>query len=500
MSVSRMTRLFVGALMLVGVLGGLNGGVTPPAAHAVPGGGSDPPDPQTCTPQQVNGDQAELVGYMYVVDPPMVGQPTRIRISNPTIEFPDPRCEGTTASIPVASQVWYVGARPAGSTAIPTQFGAEARLVADRPGAWTVVFTACPSGCFLRGVRVPPLSKDISFTAIPVVEGRVTDAFLYSTLNGLLAGTRIQISHTGNGTTVQGTPYTVAWRPPPAFKYYDLCVAPPQPAPICASWNSEDGTIRRTFRTITPQLTSYIDFGALAEKQGAPDNLPLPIPIVERDVPLAKRAAILAGQGGVGILVGLDIDRIRMLANNLNVDLSNASKRTWSIGGGSINLGLSLDSSNPSIKCEGHFKAKVGYVFTVTEGWADELCPDFNLGQMDLSVRLVPAVLDGMLTVGDAQVTVQLEPQGVQSELIDFFVGATTIAEDRIATAMRAKLLDDQTKTALGKVLTAALRFKFPDLCRVVTAQVVGSDLVIQYQAPPSPGLPCLGPGNAPPS
>jgi hypothetical protein len=256
-----------------------------------------------------------------------------------------------------------------------------------------------------------------------------------------------------------------------------------------------------TLHTRTPLLTSYFDFGPVAEQVGAPDVLALPIQAVEREVPLEKRALTLALQGGLGALLGVDVDQIRLLANNLHLNLNDGQRWSTSIGNGGINLNLSLQSSQPSVVCEGHFKLKVGYVLTLADGWADEFCPDFDLSQMDLSVRLVPTVVDGALTVGDAQVTVQLEPVGAQSELIDFFVGATTIGENRIATTIRTKLLEEKTKVALGKLLTKALQHKFPDMCRVVSAQVSGSDLVIQYQAPLRPGLPCPGSssGNAPP-
>jgi hypothetical protein len=82
---------------------------------------------------------------VYLVDPPMVGHPTRIRTSNPTIELPDPRCDdGRLRTIPVPIQTWSVTARPAGSTANVTPRGVEAELVADRSGSWQVVYVACP--------------------------------------------------------------------------------------------------------------------------------------------------------------------------------------------------------------------------------------------------------------------------------------------------------------------------------------------------------------------
>jgi hypothetical protein len=144
---------------------------------------------------------------------------------------------------------------------------------------------------------------------------------------------------------------------------------------------------------------------------------------------------------------------------------------------------VKLDSSHPSVKCEGHFQVKAGYLYSLSEGWSDELCPDFDLSQMDLSVRLFPAVVNGALTLGGAQVTVQLAPQGVQSELIDVLFDATDKAETTIASKIHDRLLEPQTRSDLGKVLTAVLKSKFKDLGRVVSAQIVGNDWVVRYES-----------------
>jgi hypothetical protein len=45
--------------------------------------------------------------------------------------------------------------------------------------------------------------------------------------------------------------------------------------------------------------------------------------------------------------------------------------------------------------------------------------------------------------------------------VVDFFVGATTIAKERIATTMRNKLLEYETQTKIGNLLTQAMRMKF---------------------------------------
>jgi hypothetical protein len=227
----------------VATLGGLSalGGASPPTAYALPARPPDPSDPpdtpgppghDTCAPQQVTGDQATLEGFMFVPDTPMVGQPTRIRISNPKIVLPDPTCDERTIGVAPTSHAWAVGTRPAGSTAIPTDLGADARLVTDRPGQWEVWYIACPNTCLIAGVVVPAQSRSVAFSPILVAEGRVSSADLLSSLQILLAGSRIQISHTGNGTPAAGPPttYTVRWSVP-AYKYHDLCDPPPTRPP-----------------------------------------------------------------------------------------------------------------------------------------------------------------------------------------------------------------------------------------------------------------------------
>src|SRR5262249_50405736 len=153
-----------------------------------------------------------------------------------------------------------------------------------------------------------------------------------------------------------------------------------------------------------------------------------------------------------------------------------------SFGNGAGRLVLNAQSSHPTVVCEGHWRVGVGYWVTLTDGWADELCPDFDLSTMRLEITLVPTAQDGLLTISDVQTSVDLEPQGVRSELIDLFVGATTIAEARIATILRAKLMEPQTRQSLGMLFTRGFQTVHPDVCRVMDARVVGTDLVVLYQ------------------
>jgi hypothetical protein len=180
--------------------------------------------------------------------------------------------------------------------------------------------------------------------------------------------------------------------------------------------------------------------------------------------------------------------------NNLHLDFNRTDLWSAMIGDGGVSLGVKLQSSHPTVKCDGHWIARLGVVISVADGWADELCPDFDLSKLDLTIKLIPAVLNGMLTVGDVQVAVDLEPQGLPSNVIDFLVGATNLAEGQIAGQIRTKLMEDQTRKDLGELVVNALRSPFPELCRVVQAQVVGGNpngtLVIRYEDGYKPGDP----------
>lgn len=481
MTKSGVIRLFAGGLLLAGMLAGL-GGVTSPVARAeLPGG--------ACIPQPVTAADAELSGTLSLLDPAVVGLESRISLAGAGLRFPDPKCDGRYITVSLKYR-WDFTTRPAGSTAPLSQTTTLIpRLTPDIAGTWAVRFTACPAGCPVAGttITIPPLTRTLSFPVANGVEGRMSSDEVASLIQTVLRGSRIQISHTSGGSTVTGVPYTVRWTIP-YTKYQQLCDDPltddnprTQPAPICARWEEEGLSGQVTYHTVTPQFSSYIDFGGVAEAAGAPPVMPLPIGPYDHDIPTWKRAVFVALQPA-GIVLSTDIDRVRLLVNNLHKDLSNAADLPVSLGGGGINIGVPFESNHPSVKCEAHFQVKTGYIFTVSEGWSDELCPDFDLSQMELSVKLVPGVANGALTLFDAQVTVRLTPQGVISEILDFMFEATDNAEARIAAKIREKLIEPPTRTALGEVLAAVLKSKFKDMGRIVSTWVEGSEWVVRYE------------------
>jgi hypothetical protein len=416
-----------------------------------------------------------------------------------SIRLPDPNCDTQFLTLRNPASSWTIASKPSGAAGTLTAVSpSQAQLVADKGGPWVITYTACPSTCQLGGVSVGPLSKSVTLNPILVTEGHFNVTELRTALIQLLKDSRIQVSHTNNGIPVPGSPasYQVHWSVP-SYKYSQLCVeplnAPPnwQPAPICAHWENGGLSGDHTFRTYTPIYNSYVDFGPNAVAAGAPDVIPLPVSTVERDVPTALRVAIMGAQPG-SILYGMDVDKIQILINNIFLDLNDTTKWNVRVEDGGITLAVKLSSSHPTIKCQAHWNGKTLYVLSVSSGWSDELCPDFDMSQMDLTVHLNLSAANDKVAVTDAQVSVQLTPSGTQSGVIDFIGGVTDTAETQIASALRSKLLEPTTKLKLGDLLTQGVRTRFPEMCTVVTLSVPAfGDLLVRYTKPFNPVMAC---------
>ena len=454
-NVNRMKSLGARCILAAGLLAGA---LSAPAAYALPG---DPGDGGTgggggpiCVPDlTVTAKDAQLQGTLHLLDGPLVGFDTGISMDGAKLQLPNPKCEGKFLSVPLRFG-WSITQRPAGSTAQLTQTTTlTPHLVPDKPGAWQITFTACPSNCPVTQVNmsVPPISRTLNFNAVKGVEGHMTSDQLDSTLKLLLAGTRVQISQTGAGPTVDGS-------------------------------------------------QSFIDFGPFAEQNGAPPDITFSIDPAEEDVPDSVQALLLALQGPLGVVAGTTIDKVRVKANDVHLDLSNLGR--WSAGFGDssgINFGLSFDSEHPAIECDAHYKvvALFGAV-TLDEGWSDSLCPDFDLNTMDLAITLYPTVASGQVAVGGNQVSAHLAPgSGIKTELVNLFTSATGDLQTGVSTKLHAKLNDQAVRAGLGLVLQGALKHQFSDLGQIESLHIAGGQLVVRYVSTAgrvtcAPG--CIGP------
>jgi hypothetical protein len=457
-------------------LGVLLGSSAPQAAYALP---SDPTE--QCIPQPVTAADAELLGTLRLLEAAVVGYESRISMQAPGVRIPDPRCDGQYIQVPLVYR-WDVLSRPAGSTAQLTQTtGLTARIRPDAAGDWQAAFTACPLGCKVTGttITVPPLRRTLSFTSSVGIEGRLDSTFLDQTLKLYLTGSRIQISHTGAGSQVVGTPYDVAFYPlTPLYQRTCLDVADP---PAECDQLLESIINHVTFQTITPTFSSFIDFSPTAEAQGAPPFIVLPIEPHEHDIPLWKRAVFMALQPA-SLVSSIDVDHARLLTNNIHLDMTNLNRWEASMGGSSLDLKLSFESDHPTIKCLAHFVQRVGFIFSINSGWADELCPDYDLSQMDMTIHVFPAVQNDAITVLNVTVDVQLKPQGLQSDLIDYFTDVSAEQEVKIAEKVRNRLIEPENRAKLGTVLMKVLQHKFPNLVRVRSSQIAGGEWVVRYE------------------
>jgi hypothetical protein len=454
---NRLKSLSASCVLAAGLLAAALGA---PAAYALPG---DPGDGGTgggggpiCVPDPtVTGKDAQLQGTLRLLDGPLVGFDTRIAMDGAKLQLPNPRCEGKFLPIQLRFG-WSITQRPAGSTAQLTQTTTlTPHLVPDKAGAWQITFTACPSTCPVTAVNlsIPPITRTLNFNAVKGVEAHMTSDQLDSTLKLLLAGSRIQVSQTGAGPTVDGS-------------------------------------------------KSFIDFGPIAVQNGAPADITFSVDPGEEDVPDSIQALLLALQGPLGVVAGTTTDKVRVKANDVHLDLSNLGK--WSAGFGSssgINFAFSFDSDHPAIECDAHYKivALFGGI-TLDEGWSDSLCPDFDLSTMDLAVTLYPTVANGQVTVVANQVSAHLVPgSDVKTELVNLFSSATSDLQSGVSTRLQDKLNDPAVKAGLGVVLQSVLKHQFPDLGQIVSLQVVGGQLVVRYvstagQVTCAPG--CIGPGT----
>jgi hypothetical protein len=462
---------FLGIVALYPTLG------DPGAAYALPANPGD-----TCVPQPVTAADAELLGTLRLLDVATVGLESRISMQSPSVRNPDPKCDGQYIQVPLVFR-WDVLGRPTGSTAaLTTTSTTTARLVPDAAGDWQVQFTACPNGCRVTGttLTVPPQRRSITFSSTAGIEGRMSQDFLDSSLRFFLVDSRIQISHTGAGQNISGTPYTVKFFPLTQL-FQKRCLVP-DPASNCDELEDKM-TSSVTLHTITPSLSSFIDFGPTAEKFKAPSFIVLPVEPHEHDIPLWKRGVFLGLQTiAGGFIQSVDIDRVRLLANDIHLDFkSGADKWQGTIDGGSLNLQMAFDSEHPSIRCEAHYTKRVGFIFSVDSGWADEMCPDYDLSQMDMTIHFFPAVVNDTLVLNDATVDVHLTPGDVTSDLYDYFFDVSAEQQTNIANKVRARLVETGNREKLGDVLLELLKHRFPDLVRVHSSQIVGSDWVVRY-------------------
>jgi hypothetical protein len=450
-----------------------------------PGGGR----PEPCIkPTQVDPPELRTQLSTGLPNKAALGQTVQIAAQSPTIFVPSTRCEGQGTEVPVTSFAWGVTERPGGSTAdaVKNPVGFGAAVTPDLAGKYTVTFTACPNTCTLAGNRkLEPTTREISFNAVAAKQTKLTSDEFQTLVEVGLRDTRLQISHTNNGVPVYGPPYTVKYSIP-SYKYQQLTNCDRLTGQAAERCEQRAERITRTgtnkLRTVVPKYNSYIDFGGAAEYFGAPKFLPLSIDPVEKDVPLWLRGVIMGLSPG-GFLASVDIDKIKLYMNNINTVIGPTTFKT-NIANGKFNMNTTLDSSRPAVICEGHYKVKAGYFLTVTSGWADSMCPDFDVEPIKADITMVPVVnAAGELSLGQPNANVRLNPRGVQSNLIQLLVDATGTAAARAKKSLE-RGLENSAARPLGKTVEAIIKKVrgIDDLGPILSAKIVGNELLVTYE------------------
>jgi hypothetical protein len=199
------------------------------------------------------------------------------------------------------------------------------------------------------------------------------------------------------------------------------------------------------------------------------------------DVPDSVQGILLASQGALGILDGNDIDQIRVRANNVHLDLSNLGQWSASLAKGGLNLGVSLASEHPTIKCEAHYTVKSFFLIPLAEGWSDDLRPDFDLSQMNLAVTLYPTVVNGQIALGSNQLSSHFVPgSDVRTELVDVFTSATEDLETGVSSNLHSALDNATVKAGLGLVLNGLVKHHFSNLGPIISTHMDGIDWVVR--------------------
>lgn len=289
-------------------------------------------------------------------------------------------------------------------------------------------------------------------------------------LISMIAGTTVQVSHAGAGQPLYGNPVPV-WRraleiPAPKEQTSDAGEVPARVIQECERKFKNDpkrretciGEVRKRFdghwRVFKPVYQSYISFPDHLKKLNRQlQDKALDIPVYETALPKKVESALSLLSGGI-----YTTDRVKIFVNNLHalVDLADAR---LTIRDGMPVLVIKMTSGQPTILCEGHAEWFLG----LFEDWADYYCPDMDLTNIKLEIRLIPSVTqEGKLSYSDVKATFLADAiTGATGDLADFFAGYKADLKETIESEVRAKFLSDDVRSALAGILNNLLKREF---------------------------------------
>ncbi len=194
---------------------------------------------------------------------------------------------------------------------------------------------------------------------------------------------------------------------------------------------------------------SYFKVGPLLAQNGQADRV-FDVPVFERDLGAKVVAAEYFGTGGT-----LIVDKIRLKVNGLAADLG-VGNPALTLDYGGIVANLELQSGHPTLFCDGNAWLPPFLGFPIPLGWRDDACPDFELRNLHIQVRLVPGVsASSQLVIDDIGVTLSADiDAGTIPNALNSLYDWKAYVRGKVETQLRQLLLADKAKGVFASALT----------------------------------------------
>jgi hypothetical protein len=291
-----------------------------------------------------------------------------------------------------------------------------------------------------------------------LLTGTITSSQFEADITTALLATRLQVSTTGAGETLQG-PYQAV---PNSIQKWQMmrrellegCMQEPDPEKCVAEVRAAMDRMKKMY---TVGYYSFIKWGPVLKllKPDMKDKI-LDIPYIGKNLP---------GPGG----------ELTFLINNLHAVVNVAPIFGATVGDGGLNFSIDIKSDNPTIKCVG-----------------SSLCPgNINLTDSKLLVKLrnLTVTSDGKFAYGDAVVSLtgHIDFTGVldaANTIIDLESKLRNVIESKI----KEQLFTKDVKEGFDKALRQLIRRRLPGgkdkivlPVRFNSIEVQGSNLVVGY-------------------
>ncbi|MEE9354654.1 MAG: hypothetical protein V3U75_03605 [Methylococcaceae bacterium] len=312
---------------------------------------------------------------------------------------------------------------------------------------------------------------------------------LLNLLGLLLNGSRLQISHTGQGVPLVGQPRTINFFETIPIAKFELlekaqeqrCEHKPNPTQCMNDWYQDMN--EQIVYTIEPKHHSYVDWSDSFSNVTGLSFTPVPVPVVEKPVQskIAKAVTTLLIWP-----IAVNVDKARCFINQVESNFNHMT-HPIDIKNGRLEIGMTLKSvGSPTLKCEGRAVALWGLH---TWGWADKLFPDINLTNMKVAASLGDfRVVDDMPMFSTAKVDVQASVDlnnipDIGESVISFFKDYSKKARNKVADALRKKLASKKVREAFGHALVDLVEKNTGDqVDRVCAVHAAGDNVDIEYE------------------